>query len=61
MIGPFPGSKLIFYVNIGNTFGIDFYPLLGNPVQNIDGVKALFIWASPSEHHDPIVLGIVAH
>ena len=36
-------------------------PLLGNPIEDVDGIEALLIWASPSKNNDPVIFRIIAH
>ncbi len=54
MVSPFPRGRLIF-------FGVDFDPVLGVPIEDVDGVEALLVGPSSSEDDDLIVLGIVVH
>ena len=54
MISPFPGGYLIF-------LGCNFNPLHGTPIQNINGVKTLFIGATSSKDDDLIIFLIVVH
>jgi hypothetical protein len=54
MVGPFPRSSLVF-------LGVDLNPLLGAPIENIDGVESLFVGSSSSEDDDLVVQGIVVH
>ena len=54
MVGPGPGSSFV-------AFGLDLYPLLGFPVENVDGVKPFLIGSATPEDDHSIVLGVVAH
>jgi hypothetical protein len=54
MISSFPRSRLIL-------LGIDLYPFFGIPVENIDGIEALFVGSSSSEDDNLIVLRIIVH
>ena len=53
MVGAFPGCRLIL-------FGIDLDPLLGGPVEDVDGIKSLFVGSSSSEEDELMIGGIIA-
>jgi len=54
MVGAFPGCRLIL-------FGIDLDPLLGGPVEDVDGIKSLFVGSSSSEYYDLVAMRVVVH
>lgn len=54
MIGSGPRSRLI-------ALGIDLDPLLGLPVEDVDGVKPLLVGPTSSEKDEPVVVLIVVH
>ena len=44
-----------------STFGINLYPLLVSPVEDINGIKSAFVGSTTSKDNNSIVFSIIAH
>ena len=57
----FPREQVNFLDRRGSTFGVDFHPLFGGPVEDIDGVEAFFVGSTSTKNNNSIIFLIIAH
>ena len=57
----FPKERVNFLDKKESTFGVDFHPLFGSPVKNIDGVEAFFVGSTTTKNNNSIIFLIIAH
>lgn len=54
MVGTCPRSRFVI-------FGIYLYPFFGFPVEDVKGIKSLFVGSASSEYDQSVVMLIVVH
>ena len=61
MVGSFPRGWFVLWVKRKNTFGVNFDPLFGDPVEHVNCIESLLIGSSASKNDNSIIFRVIAH